>query len=630
MFEMWGTQLIRRVAMDIAVWCCIPSVFLFFYIHDHSVSNESVAAHLYLVLVGLLGLALLRIAIYRLIPNQVLAYIVISCVIAALLLLMLLYYALVLIGLRSWARVISWELITSYSVQLPGLTEALGLSVHLVGMLLALAYFVLICTTYAYLKRFDWIVLLSSKISGFSRRLILTVGSAICAIALYHFVSTPPIQKSEPLSLTFFPTAAARSFQRHSIDNFMAEKLDRLEDAARLSYVANNNERNKSNLVLIVVDALRPDHMSVYGYQRNTTPNIAHLIQSHGGYVISNVRASCGDSSCGLLSLASSKFVHQFSNRPFTLQQALRRQGYRVSMILGGDHTNFYGLKDIYGEVDSYFDGSMAGRGHYVNDDEIVLDHTKHLPAWDGRPIMMQFHLMSTHVLGKRHDRFAKYSPFMNYALFERRANKNRESFVNFYDNGVAQADIVIHELLTILEDKGYLKNALVVITADHGESLGEHDLYAHANSVREEALLIPLIFIPFGYQSKFKPRTESAISQVDIAPTILADFGFSVPETWSGVSIQSALPSNYTYFQEGQAAGVIDRRDPQKLWKYWFDARTGNEYAFDLTHDSKEKYNLISEVPSHLKRDWRLRQMQLMRGLQIGSDATYEIFVHE
>lgn len=604
--------------MDVAVWCCIPSVFLFFYVHGYAVSSEAIGAHLYLVLVGLLGLSMIRLTLYRLVANQRVVHIVVSCVISAVLVLMLLYYALVLIGLRSWARVISWELVTSYAIQLPELMDALGFSVHLVSVLFAIVYFALMYAAYVYIRRFDWVSILLPRISGLSHLSIVAAGFAICAIALYQFILIPPTQKSEPLSLTFFPKAAAKNLQRHAIDNLMAEKLDRLEDAARSSYVP-NKKTVKDNLVLIVVDALRPDHMGIYGYQRDTTPNIAYLTRSRQGYAVNNVRASCGDSSCGLLSLASSKFLHQFSNRPFTLQQVLRQQGYRVEMILGGDHTNFYGLKELYGEVDSYFDGSMAGHGYYANDDQLVIDHTKHLPTWDGKPVMMQFHLMSSHILGKRHGRFAKYSPSTNYALPERRANRTREEFVNFYDNGVMQADAVIHDLLAILENKGYLKNALVVITADHGEALGEHGLYAHANSVREEALRIPLIFISYGYQSNIRPEARIAMSQVDIAPTVLADFGFSIPETWSGISMQSSRRNSYSYFQEGQAAGLVDHRDPQNLWKYWFDAKNGSEYAFDLTRDPKESNNLINQAPSHLRRDWRLQQVQLMRGMQGG-----------
>ncbi|WP_158597869.1 sulfatase-like hydrolase/transferase [Noviherbaspirillum saxi] len=610
--------------MDVAVWYCIPSIFLFFYVHYHAVSSEAIGPHLYLLLIGLLSLVLSRLVLYRLIPDRRVAHIVTSCVISAVLLSMLLYYGLVLIGLGSWARVISWDLITSYTMQLPGLMDSLGVPVYVMFALFAVVYVALTYATHAYIQRFEWVSRVLPVIPGWLHLFIVTAGFAVCSIAVYRFMQSPPVQKSEPLSLTFFPMFAARDLQGHAIDKIMAQKLDRLEDAARSSYMAKKEGLGKRNLILIVVDALRPDHMGIYGYRRNTTPNLAHMIQSGQARIVKNVRSSCGESACGLLSLASSKFVYQFSNKPFTLQQVLRRQGYQVQMILGGDHTSFYGLKELYGEVDSYFDGSMA-TGYYVNDDQLVLDHTGRLPSWDGKPVMMQFHLMSTHVMGKRHGRFAQYAPSENYMFHANRIAKNNDKHINFYDNGVVQADAVIHDLLAALQSKGYLKDALVVITADHGEALGEHGLYAHANSVREEALRIPLIFIPYGYQSGLRGEFRTAAAQVDIAPTILAEFGFSIPSTWAGSSMQDTQRKSYSYFQEGQAAGVIDYRDPENLWKYWFDAKSGHEHAYNLTRDPMEKDNVISQVASGLKQDWRLQQMQLMPGIQDASHLRRE-----
>lgn len=599
----------RRATLDVIMWCSIPSAFLVCYVHFHAALYKAILPHLYLVLVSLLGLTVVRIVLHRLIRAQRIQYLIASGIAAVVLMAISLYYGLVLIGLYTWTRVVSLDLITSYVTQLPELMETLGLSIAHAGLLLAVAYACLTCAIYSYIRKFDWILPLLKRVSGSVQLLMVAAGTLIFAIAVFHFVLAPPTESSEPLSLTFFSEAAASSLQGHSIDNLLAEKIDSLEDSARLSYQT-AKERSKKNVILIIVDALRPDHMGVYGYGRETTPYLAHLIQAKNGTVVPNVRASCGDSSCGLLSLASSKFLHQFSRRPFTLQQVLRRHGYKVNMILGGDHTNFYGLKKKYGEVDSYLDGAMAGGGYYANDDQLVLNYTHRLPDWTGQPVMIQFHLMSSHVLGRRHDRFSKYSPSGNYALPGHRMSMSREEIVNFYDNGVVQADAMIHELLTTLHTKGYLNDSMVVVTADHGEALGEHGLFAHANGVHEEVLRIPLIVIPYGYESKLKVTTRQAASQVDIAPTILAEAGLEIPRTWSGVPLQESELTNFTYFQQGALAGLIDHRDPKMLWKYWIDGKSGSEYAFNLTIDPTESVNRIAQVPVQLKSEWRLQQM--------------------
>jgi arylsulfatase A-like enzyme len=359
------------------------------------------------------------------------------------------------------------------------------------------------------------------------------------------------------------------------------------------------------------VDALRPDHMGVFGYERDTTPNLTRIATSATLRKAGVVHSSCADSSCGLMSLVSSRFVHQIPARPFTLQEVLKRNGYRVHLVLGGDHTNFYGLREAYGAVDSYFDGASTRR-YYVNDDNLVLDRVASFPPWDGVPTMMQFHLMSAHVLGTRHRSSNKYLPASNYAVHadKRIATQSETSTeaVNYYDNGVAQADTVIDRILSLLADKGYLTNTLVVITADHGEALGEHGFYAHANSVFEQALRIPVVFLSFGYRPMSPIDVRHSASQVDIAPSILEDFGIPRPATWLGVPLQSPQGPEFTYFQEKLEARVFDYRDPKHIWKYFTNTRTGREVAFDISADPQESVDSRAAVSPALSREWRAK----------------------
>ncbi len=251
-------------------------------------------------------------------------------------------------------------------------------------------------------------------------------------------------------------------------------------DGDRLAYKI-SPQANRKNLILIIVDALRPDNLSVYGYQRDTTPNLNSLQQSGIMRRVSDIRSSCSESSCGLLSIASSKFIHQFSNRPFTVQQARKLHGYRIYMILGGDHTNFYALKERFGDVDSYFDGAQA-HGYFRNDDLLVVDQARLLAPSDGASVVIQFHLMSAHVLGKRHKGSIRYLPWVSYSRPRFGSARPPERAVNFYDNGDVQTDIVIRDLLAILNDKGYLDNTLGVIIADYGQSLGDHGMFSQAS----------------------------------------------------------------------------------------------------------------------------------------------------
>ena len=255
----------------------------------------------------------------------------------------------------------------------------------------------------------------------------------------------------------------------------------------------------------------------------------------------------------------------------------------------------------MYGAVDSYFDGSQTI--NRTNDDHALLEELAKFPNWDGTPVMFHFHLMSAHVLGTRNSDNFRFTPAASYAL---PTGRDGTSGVNFYDNGVLQADGIIHEIQQTLRAKGYLKDALVVVTADHGESLGEHGLYVHTNSVRQAARRIPFLLISHGGPRAQPIDVDRYASQVDIPATVLTDLGVPIPSSWSGVPMQKPTGRAYSPFQERAEVGILDHRDAKVPRKYWMNTDTRAEYVFDLAADPLEESNLVRQVPEELLREWR------------------------
>jgi glucan phosphoethanolaminetransferase (alkaline phosphatase superfamily) len=599
---------LRRVALDVAAWYAAPAVFLALYVGRELAPVESVAPHLRIVAVALVALWMVRLATAASLGARA-ARIVGAALGALFLAAVLAYYTLVLIGLQAWGRVVSLELLVAYGSQLSKFAEALGIALAPAAAVLAGALALLAAATWLYLGRFDWAPLAARAIRAPLVALIVVAGTAACGLEFYRFLAGPPTAEYEPLSLTLNPLLAARDVNGHAVDRLAAARRDAVQDAARRAYRPAAGAQRR-NVILIVVDALRADHMGIYGYGRDTTPHLQTLQRAGKLRLAPSARAVCASSMCGLLAIATSQFVHQFSDRPITLQEVLRRHGYKVHMLLAGDHTLFYGLKQAYGEVDSYFDAQAAGQMRYMNDDRVVLDRLAGFEPWDGRPVMMQFHLMSAHSLGARDPKSVRYTPARNYALMHEAGDdvEASTSAVNFYDNGVLQADAMIGALLEMLARKGYLHDAVVAITADHGEALGEHGLFQHANSAHEEVLRVPLVLLSYGYVPAARIDGERLASQVDIAPTLLAELGLPVPATWQGRALQQAAAAPFVEFQERWEIGLFDLRDPHKLWKYWFDMRSGAEYAFDIAADPHERFNLIGRVPTPLAADWRSR----------------------
>ncbi len=605
--------MLRRLALEAAAWYAAPAVFLAIYVGHELAPASSIAPHLRVVALPLIGLWIARLALAAALGAR--AARIGGAVLGALFVATLLdYYALVLIGLHAWGRVVSLDLIVAYGAQLPKFAAALGIALAPASAALAAGLLVLGVAAWLYLGRLDWVPLAMRALPTRLVVLIVFAGTAACGLELYRFLAGPPAPEYEPFSLTLNPLLGALDVNGHAVDRLAAARRDAEQDAARRAYrpAAGAHRRN---LILIVVDALRADHMGIYGYGRDTTPNLQALQQQGKLRFAPAVRAVCASSMCGLLGIASSQYVHQLSARPITLQEVLRRHGYRVHMLLAGDHSLFYGLKQAYGEVDSYFDARAAGQIRYMNDDRVVLDRLAQFEPWDGRPVMMQFHLMSAHSLGARDSKSVRYTPAANYAFNRPEAGEDDApiaSAVNFYDNGVLHADAMIAAILEMLARKGYLDEAVVAITADHGEALGEHGMFQHANSVREEALRVPFVVVSYGYRPAARIDARRLASQIDIGPTLLSELGLPAPQVWQGTPLQRAASRRFVEFQERWEIGLFDLRDPEKLWKYWFDMRSGAEYAFDIVADPRERLNVLSSVPASLAAEWRAQVLAI------------------
>ena len=588
-------------ALEAVAWFALAGAFLATYVRSGA-SASSIVPHLHLVADLAIALAALRVLVaLSPLPRALARGLSTGLLFAAWTSLALLYIAAI-VGLRSWGRVTTWELIVSYVPQARGLLDAVGVPwwVPVAALVAVLGVLGLLA---AFARRWDWVDPAARKLSRAMR-----AGVVIAFVAalgdMYRVLAVPPVTEQEPLSLIFFPEQATVQVQSQSLDQVGTMLRGEAEDRARAAYKPAAQFRRR-NVVLIVSDALRADHMGVYGYARSTTPYLARMKAEGRARVAPPVLAACSESQCGLLSLASSRYVHEFATRMFLLPEVLARHGYRTAMVLSGDHTHFYGLKERYGAVDSFFDASHAG-GEYMNDDRLVVSHLQGWPAWDGRPLLLQMHLMSSHMLGKR-EGTGPFEPAANYFFVPNQMENGKPSprAINYYDNGVRQMDAVVERIVKALAGKGYLDDAIVIVTGDHGEGLGEHGIWGHSNAVYEEFMRVPFVMLDFGAPGA--PIDGRVVpSQVDLAPTILADLGIPQPETWNGQALQRGASAPFAFFAERSLSGVLDRRDPARPWKYWEDFATGAAWAYDLAADPGETRNLAGQVPAERLRDWK------------------------
>lgn len=596
-----STLAAREATIELLALLLPALLFLAAYVLVFHAPWQAVPRHLVIVLPAAVSVMLIHTALLGLLPAW-LRRPTASSLYASWFLGWGLYYGTVLVGLQSWGRVATWPLIEVYLRQWRELLAVLDVSLA-IAVAGAIAILVVALTIgWLLARRERWTRAFRQRVRASVGLSLLTVTLSLTAYRAFEVHEALHVGSNEPLLLTFHPWAGAPSTQTNRTQG--ARVIDEREAAAAAAYTPGKRTHSR-NVILIVGDALRGDRMHIFGNPRNTTPRLSALKAEGRLQLAVRAHSMCAESFCGLMALARSKYLHEFSAYNLSLGQVLRQHGYAVYLILGGDHTNFYGLAEALGPADLYWDGLQSGQ--YMNDDRAVVERARRLPAAGDTPVFMQFHLMSSHGLGKRHGEFQQFSPIANYYVRSRLAGDPTDVQAwarNFYDNGLLQFDHTVSELLGVLEERGYLRDAVVVITGDHGELLGERGRYSHADTVLQGVLDVPILLMRHGYAGPPIPIPRLA-AQIDVAPTVLTELGLPVPTSWSGSALQSGVARSFSYFQQGPDVGLFDLREPGALWKYWRNVRNGSEEAYRIDLDPGEQQNLIKSLPAQLRSVW-------------------------
>ena len=292
--------------------------------------------------------------------------------------------------------------------------------------------------------------------------------------------------------------------------------------------------RRDANVILFVIDSLRPRNMSVFGYPRPTTPFLKSLLDRSGARAVPMAVTSSPSTDAALWSLFSSRRVrHQAVNAP-CLHDLLRAAGYSARFFLSGAHRHWMGLESLYGtDHDGFLDELI--------DEQLLAEARKLSARGAARRNLFFFHLMSAHGASGCEPP-ALWTPAVNRFAYDEGDDLDaaaRERMVNHYDNSVRQADDCLRETWKALEVKGFLEDAVVVVTGDHGEAIGDRlpVMIGHGRGLHQESIQVPLIVWD-------STRTLAApafmADQTDISPTILEMLGMAAPSTWQGSSIWS------------------------------------------------------------------------------------------
>ena len=583
-----------RIALS---WIAVPIIFSLLYVIGFGQSWPGAARHILLSTITLsplfLCVLLAQAAWWADGRLRYLGAVATALVVA----IQVAFYALLLMGLASWGRVPTAALLVGYAHQVEPMLRALEVSPYVA--VLGVTLFITGTSVFlAWSISDDWPKLAKGMRNQSGRgpdfrtcgiALLLALMALATAFRLWaNWVLYPDDPNpDEPWYLVFEAAPVGRSAAQSLVFDHIGNQKRRQAEASIAASYQPSPLRRRKNLVLITVDALRPDHMSIYGYGRKTTPYLDSLAAAGHVTVMREARSACPESSCGLLSLLTGKQPHELLARNFGLMEILQRHGYRRTLVLSGDHTNFYRLREFYGQPDHYEDGASPPH-RYANDDYEMLDRLHRLPdARADQPQFVFLHLMSVHGLGLRHPENQAWQPASSiYNLAGTLGSAGLMKAINFYDNGVLQADAVIRSALQILRQKHYLQSdTLVLVTADHAESLGEHGIRTHAQSLFDSVLRIPWLWI--GTPPDLANAGVHAV-QADFAPTVLTDLGIPVPPHMSGIPMQRKATSRITFHAQPPDAAVI-RSGPEGKQKLIHNFMSSSSSWFDLRDDPAE-----------------------------------------
>ena len=284
------------------------------------------------------------------------------------------------------------------------------------------------------------------------------------------------------------------------------------------------------NLVLVTMDTTRPDRLGLYGNARIRTPTLDRLAAN--GVVFSNAYATAPVTLPTHASVLTGLYPHHHGARANvhyrleeshrTLAEALSDSGYDTGAFVSAlvlDEQ--FGLAQGFDQYDdevgpSSFLGGVKERHARATTSRAV----GWLRRRDSRPFFIWVHYFDPHV---------KYDPPPQFA----------EQSENPYEGEIAFVDEQLGRLLEAVESANG-RESLVVVVADHAESLGEKNEWSHAHLVQEATIKIPLLMhAPKHLGAGIHVNTR--VSQVDLVPTIGALLGIEVAPDLDGVDL--ALP---------------------------------------------------------------------------------------
>ena len=518
---------------------------------------------------------------------------------------MLLFYAALALTMNGLRDLPLRSMVLGYWTQLYAMAAALPIGADL--WVMAAALFGVVALSWIAIAAWGMLAAqrgLQRAWPSIGARALLCLVPLSALLALFVHPWSAPMQAAEPVLRSWHNRPLALS----NVE-LQANPAEAAADARLLQAYPQVPGARRADVIFIYVDGLRADILRSYGGSLVRMPFVEGLVASGALQQVNETWATCSTTLCGLTSLLQSRPAHRVHPGNLSMQKVLAKQGWQIRYLLGGDHQNFLILKDFYGpRIDFYLDGMDMDPARST-DDRLLLEHLHRLPrATPEAPQFIMLGLMSTHALGVRGLDFRRHKPDELGAMdFNAVKQEAIGIYRNHYRNGVLQADHMLERVWQWLGAQGYLDTAVIVITSDHGELLGEHGMIGHSRGLSTPELRVPWwIRVPPALARAIGPQATQLADahpysyQTDVAPTILDLLGLPLPESWTGQSLlrprePRALPLYFVLQQN--LFGLIFDVDGRP-WKYLQQRDRGSDGFYDLRADPLDQHDGVKQLP--------------------------------
>lgn len=345
--------------------------------------------------------------------------------------------------------------------------------------------------------------------------------------------------------------------------------------------------RQKPNIILIVLDAVRADHLSCYGYSKPTTPYLEELAAK--GVIFDRAFAAAPWTPPSHASLFTGTYPSRhgvdidenlyLNGKNPTMAEILSLNGYATLAVLPDAHLSqargfnrgFDHFEEIFRIPYVSFDRDSAisllrnlvwGRdGRAYHSSRLLKNWLHRQVGSHGQPFFAFLNYKTAHnsyrspqpfrgrfeispVAGQDQRKLRYYAnggayPYMAGGL--QMTEQDMDVLRSWYDGAIAYLDYCIHDLFSFLKQLGIYDDTLVIITADHGENFGDHGLGYHMFCLYDSLMRVPLL-MSYPRLRKSGIKISSLVSLTDVLPTVLELIGCDLRQ-YQEIQGKSLLP---------------------------------------------------------------------------------------